>query len=68
MPRKIRDLLIELKAAGWFLVKAGKGSHHKYAHNKTGRKLIISGKSGDDALDYQEKLVRQAINEVKHDL
>ncbi len=67
MPRKIRELLTDLEAAGWHLVAGGKGSHRKYAHAKAKRKLIISGKLGDDALSYQEKLVREAIIEVGHD-
>jgi hypothetical protein len=39
--------------------------YDKYAHAKSVRKVILSGQSGADALHYQEKLVREAIKEVK---
>jgi predicted RNA binding protein YcfA (HicA-like mRNA interferase family) len=63
MPRKIRQLITDLKDAG-FVNRGGKGSHRNYLHEK-GVALTISGKLGDDAKHYQEKLVRQKIEEVK---
>lgn len=62
MPRKIRELIKDLEKAG-FQNRGGKGSHRNYIH-PSGVILTISGKPGDDALPYQEKLVRQKINEV----
>ena len=63
MPRKLRQLIKELEDAG-FVNRGGKGSHRNYLHEK-GVALTISGKLGDDAKPYQEKLVRQKIEEVK---
>ena len=63
MPRKIRQLIKDREDAG-FVNRGGKGSHRNYLHEK-GVALTISGKLGDDAKPYQEKLVRQKIEEVK---
>ncbi len=63
MPRKLRQLIKDLEGAG-FVNRGGKGSHRNYLHEK-GVALTISGKLGDDAKPYQEKLVRQKIEEVK---
>jgi len=59
MPRKIRQLLTDLEHAG-FVNRGGKGSHRNFEHSLGGR-VTISGKPGDDAHLYQEKLVRKAI-------
>jgi predicted RNA binding protein YcfA (HicA-like mRNA interferase family) len=63
MPRKIRQLIKDLENAG-FVNRGGKGSHCNYLHEK-GVALTISGKLGDDAKPYQEKLLRKKIEEVK---
>ena len=63
MPRKIRQLIKDREDAG-FVNRGGKGSRRNYLHEK-GVALTISGKLGDDAKPYQEKLVRQKIEEVK---
>lgn len=65
MPRKVRDLIADLEHAGWHLVEGGKGSHRKFAHVRSMRKVILSGQSGADALRYQEKQIKQAIREVQ---
>ncbi|MCE0521900.1 MAG: type II toxin-antitoxin system HicA family toxin [Methylacidiphilales bacterium] len=65
MPRKLRDLIADLEHAGWRLVEGGKGSHRKFAHARSKRKVILSGQSGADALHYQEKQIKQAIREVQ---
>ena len=65
MPRKVRQLIEDLEAAGWYLTDGGKCSHRKYAHDKSGRKVIISGQAGADVFHYQEKLVKKAIREVQ---
>jgi len=54
-----------LERAGWTLVEGGKGSHRKFSHARSKRKLILSGQPGADALHYQEKLVKQAIREIQ---
>ena len=65
MPKKIRDLIKDLKSAG-FVNRGGKGSHRNFIHS-SGVVLTISGKLGDDAKTYQEKLVKQKIEEVKNE-
>ena len=62
MTKKIRELIKELKQAG-FLNRGGKGSHRNFRH-PSGVVLTLSGKTGDDAKPYQEKMVRQKIKEV----
>ena len=63
MPPKIRQLIKELEKNG-FVNRGGKGSHRNYEHI-LGIRITISGKLSDDAQKYQEKLVRNAIREVK---
>jgi predicted RNA binding protein YcfA (HicA-like mRNA interferase family) len=48
MPPKIRNLLEELKSAG-FVDRGGKGSHRNLVHPKLSRPATISGNLGDDA-------------------
>jgi predicted RNA binding protein YcfA (HicA-like mRNA interferase family) len=64
MPRKVRDLIRDLKAAG-FVDRGGKGSHRNYAHPKVSKPITISGGLGDDAQRYQEQAVRLALEEAK---
>lgn len=64
MPRKIRQLVADLERAGFVLAPSGRGSHRKFQHPKLPGSLILSGQSGDDAHHYQEKQVRNAINEI----
>ena len=63
MPRKIRELIKELEKAG-FVNRGGKGSHRNYVHN-IGIVVTISGKLGDDVKPYQEKQVKQKIQETE---
>ncbi len=63
MPRKIRQLIKDLDSAG-FVDRGGKGSHRNYKH-VSGAKITISGKLGGDAKPYQERAVRQAIEDSK---
>ncbi len=65
MPRKIRELVQDLKRAGFYEIRGGgKGSHRKFAHvNYTGA-LTLSGQGGDDAKPYQEAQVKQVIEAV----
>ena len=63
MPRKIRQLIKDIENAG-FVNRGGKGSHRNYLH-ENGVALTISGMLGDDAKPYQEKLIKQKIEEVK---
>ncbi len=63
MPPKIRELIAQLERNG-FINRGGKGSHRNFEH-PFGERLTISGKEGDDAKRYQEKLVRNSIRQVK---
>lgn len=63
MPKKIRILIRELEKAG-FISRGGKGNHRNFLH-PTGIVLTVSGKLGDDAKPYQEKLVKQKIEEAQ---
>jgi predicted RNA binding protein YcfA (HicA-like mRNA interferase family) len=66
MARKLRELVQNLKEAGFYQISGGgKGSHRKFAHAKYAGAVTLSGKSGGDAKPYQEKQVKQAIETVK---
>ena len=62
MPPKVRELIEELKAAG-FADRGGKGSHRNFVH-PNGVRITISGGLGTDAKPYQEKAVKIAIEQV----
>jgi len=63
VPRKVRDLIRELLAAGFF-ERGGKGSHRNFVHPNVARPVTISGNEGDDARHYQEKAVNMAVREA----
>ena len=65
MPRKIRELIRDLRDAGFSEIPGGKGSHRKFTHERYAGAVTLSGGSGDDAKPYQEKHIRQAIEEVQ---
>ena len=64
MPRKIRELVADLEAAG-FVDRGGKGSHRNFVHPYVSKAITLSGKLGDDAKAYQEKAVQLAIEQSK---
>jgi len=64
MPRKIRELISDLEAAG-FIDRGGKGSHRNFVHPKVVKTVTLSGNPGDDAKHYQEKAVKAAIEESR---
>ena len=64
MPRKIRELIADLQAAG-FSNRGGKGSHRNYVHPEVARPITISGNDGDDARKYQERAVKRAIEDSR---
>jgi predicted RNA binding protein YcfA (HicA-like mRNA interferase family) len=65
MPRKIRELIRDLKQAG-FVNRGGKGNHRNFKH-PCGGKITISGNTGHDARQYQERAVENAIRKVKNE-
>jgi len=64
VPRKVRDLIRDLKEAG-FIDRGGKGSHRNFVHPKVCKSVTLSGHEGEDALHYQERAVRLAIEESR---
>jgi len=65
VPRKIRDLLKDLRKAGFSLVDGGKGSHRKF-QGKCGKVvMIVPGRDGDDAQPYLERQVQEKIRELQ---
>lgn len=66
MPRKVRELIKELRDAGFDQVPGGgKGSHRKFTHERYPGAVTLSGRDGDDAKKYQEKHVQRAIEAVQ---
>jgi predicted RNA binding protein YcfA (HicA-like mRNA interferase family) len=66
MSTKIKELIQDLKNAGFYEIPdGGKGSHRKFTHANYAGAVTLSGKSGDDAKPYQEKQVKQAVETVK---
>jgi predicted RNA binding protein YcfA (HicA-like mRNA interferase family) len=61
---KIRQLIKDLKAGGRYLDHVT-GSHRIFKHPKIGRHVAIAGKDNEDARHYNEKDVREALNESK---
>ena len=62
MPRKLRDLIADLRRAG-FVQEPARGSHRKFRHPK-GVTAILSGHhEGVDAKHYQGKQTRRKIEE-----
>jgi predicted RNA binding protein YcfA (HicA-like mRNA interferase family) len=64
LPRKVRELIADLEAAG-FENRGGKGSHRNFVHPNVSKPVTVSGKAGDDAKKYQERAVARAIEESK---
>ena len=64
MPKKIKQLIKELERAG-FVNRGGKGIHRNFVHPKVAKPVTISGKIGADALHYQKRDVKKAIEESK---
>jgi predicted RNA binding protein YcfA (HicA-like mRNA interferase family) len=63
MPRKIRELIRDLKRAG-FINRGGRGDHRNFEHPR-GQRVTVSGKIGADAKPYQEQEVKKAIEETE---
>jgi len=62
MPRKIRQLISDLRNAG-FTLDRQKGSHRQFKHPSFQGILTLSGGEGDDAKTYQERQIAKAIAE-----
>lgn len=64
MPRKIRELISDLRRAG-FALDRQKGSHRQFKHPSFQGVITLSGGEGDDAKTYQERQVAKAIADSK---
>ena len=62
MPRKLRELIADLERVG-FVMRSGKGSHRVLS--KASLRVVLSGRTGDDALAYQERDAARAIESMK---
>jgi len=62
MPRKVRELIADLKRAG-FVDRGGRGDHRNFVHPSVIKPVTLSGAEGDDAKPYQERAVKLAIEE-----
>lgn len=63
MPQKVRELKSILLSAG-FTYRSGKGSHTVWSHPNLDYSIILSGRDGADAQRYQEKDVRNALQDL----
>jgi predicted RNA binding protein YcfA (HicA-like mRNA interferase family) len=64
MPPKIRQLKATLRKVGAYQVSQ-EGSHTKWKHLLVPTSiLMLSGHDGDDAKPYQEKDVRQLLQQI----
>ncbi len=64
MPRKIRQLVADLRAAGFSLDRQ-KGSHRQFKHPDFPGVVPLSGAEGGDAKNYQERQVAKAIETTR---
>ena len=64
MPPKIRELIADLERAG-FRNRGGRGSHRNYVHPDYRGKVVLSGRIGADAGEYQIKMVRRALDAIE---
>ena len=66
VPRKVRDLIKDLRKAGFEPVAgAGRGSHRKFFHANFPGAVTLSGKDNADAKSYQEKAIKKAVEAVE---
>jgi predicted RNA binding protein YcfA (HicA-like mRNA interferase family) len=65
MPRKIRELVRDLKDAGWYQVPGSR--HAKFKHAKAKGSVILNRDEGDDAHHYEESQVRKAIEAAQQE-
>ena len=64
MRRKIRELISDLRKAG-FTLDRQKGSHRQFKHPSFPGTITVSGGEGDDAKTYQERQITKAIADTK---
>ncbi|HET8631810.1 MAG TPA: type II toxin-antitoxin system HicA family toxin [Thermomicrobiales bacterium] len=70
MPRKIRQLVADLRRAGFVQLRGrGKGDHQMWQHPDVPAAIVgLDGRDGDDAKRYMETNLRKAIAQVQQTL
>ncbi|MEG4915413.1 type II toxin-antitoxin system HicA family toxin [Microcoleus sp. B7-D4] len=66
MPTKVRDIIKQLEADGWYLART-RGSHRQYKHPSKSGLVTVPGKLSDDlAPGTSNNILKQALlREVK---
>ena len=65
MPQKVRQLKASLRKVGAYQVSQ-EGSHTKWKHPLLPSAIVVlSGNDGDDARRYQEKDVKNMLEDIK---
>ena len=64
MPRTLRELKGDLRQAG-FSERPGKGSHTVWHHPLVPGRVVLSESDGDDAKRYQERMARDALEQLR---
>lgn len=66
MPKKIRELKAMLRKVGFSCVRI-RGSHERWVHPELPElPITLAGKDGKDAKPYLEKLVDDALQQLKN--
>ena len=60
MPKKLRELRRELRRGGWSITRT-RGSHETWEHQLVPYPVVLAGKDSQDALPYQERDVKAAV-------
>ncbi|MEG4011486.1 MULTISPECIES: type II toxin-antitoxin system HicA family toxin [unclassified Microcoleus] len=66
MPIKVRDIIKQIEADGWYLART-RGSHRQYKHPTKSGLVTVPGKLSDDlAIGTSNNILKQAqLREVK---
>ena len=66
MPIKVRDIIKQIEADGWYLART-RGSHRQYKHSTKSGLVTVPGKLSDDlAIGTSNNILKQAqLREVK---
>lgn len=66
MPIKVRDIIKQIEADGWYLART-RGSHRQYKHPTKSGLVTVPGKPSDDlAIGTSNNILKQAqLREVK---
>jgi predicted RNA binding protein YcfA (HicA-like mRNA interferase family) len=66
MPKKVRELKVMLREAGWVVIPgSAKGSHSRWAYPRVARRVTLSGNDGHDAKPGQQRDVDSAVRQAR---